>query len=87
MCAQLSVAERRARGTEAAAAVPHQAHRGWEAAAALKPDDTRPLKLLDRRLTRNLGALDAAGGVFFAGQRRLTAIRDRDIIKMYRGIE
>jgi SAM-dependent methyltransferase len=48
---------------------------------------TRPLKLLDRRLTRNLGALDAAGGVFFAGQRRLTPIRDRDIIKMYRGIE
>jgi uncharacterized protein (DUF2252 family) len=33
MCAQLSVAERRARGTEAATAVPHQAHRGWEAAA------------------------------------------------------
>ncbi len=34
MCAQLSVAERRARGTEAAARVPARAHRGWEAAAS-----------------------------------------------------
>ena len=33
MCAQLSVAERRARGAGAAADVPHQAHRGWEPAA------------------------------------------------------
>jgi uncharacterized protein (DUF2252 family) len=33
MCAQLSVAERRARGTEAALQVPPQAHRGWEPAA------------------------------------------------------
>jgi uncharacterized protein (DUF2252 family) len=32
MCAQLSVAERRAMGTEAAARVPPQAHRGWEPA-------------------------------------------------------
>ncbi|HEY7278807.1 MAG TPA: DUF2252 domain-containing protein [Trebonia sp.] len=32
MCAQLSVAERRARGTEAAALVPLQAHRGWQPA-------------------------------------------------------
>jgi uncharacterized protein (DUF2252 family) len=29
MCAQLNLAERRARGTEAAAQIPHQAHRGW----------------------------------------------------------
>ena len=29
MCAQLNLAERRARGTEAAARIPHQAHRGW----------------------------------------------------------
>jgi uncharacterized protein (DUF2252 family) len=33
MCAQLSVAERQAMGTEAAAKVPLQAHRGWEPAA------------------------------------------------------
>ena len=33
MCAQLSVAERRAMGTEAAAQVPLQAHCGWEPAA------------------------------------------------------
>jgi len=33
MCAQLNLAERRARGTEAAARIPHQAHRGWEPAA------------------------------------------------------
>jgi uncharacterized protein (DUF2252 family) len=33
MCAQLSVTERRAMGTEAAAQVPLQAHRGWEPAA------------------------------------------------------
>jgi uncharacterized protein (DUF2252 family) len=32
MCAQLSVAERRARGMEAAALVPLQAHRGWQPA-------------------------------------------------------
>src|SRR6201992_765201 len=33
MCAQLSVTERRAMGTEAAARVPLQTHRGWEPAA------------------------------------------------------
>lgn len=33
MCAQLSVAERQAMGTEAAAQVPLQAHRGWQPAA------------------------------------------------------
>jgi uncharacterized protein (DUF2252 family) len=33
MSEQLSVAERQARGTEAAIRVPHQAHRGWEPAA------------------------------------------------------
>jgi hypothetical protein len=33
MCAQLSLDERRAMGTKAAAAVPPQAHRGWEPAA------------------------------------------------------
>jgi uncharacterized protein (DUF2252 family) len=33
MCAQLSLSERRARGTGAAAGVPPQAHRGWEPAA------------------------------------------------------
>jgi uncharacterized protein (DUF2252 family) len=33
MCAQLSVTERRAMGTDAAARVPLQAHRGWEPAA------------------------------------------------------
>jgi uncharacterized protein (DUF2252 family) len=32
MCAQLSVAERRSMGTEAAARVPSQGHRGWEPA-------------------------------------------------------
>jgi hypothetical protein len=32
MCAQLSLGERRSRGTEAAAQVPAQAHRGWEPA-------------------------------------------------------
>ncbi len=34
MCAQLSVAERRSRGTEAAAQVPPQGHRGWEPATS-----------------------------------------------------
>ena len=33
MCAQLSVADRRAQGAGAAARIPLQAHRGWEAAA------------------------------------------------------
>jgi len=33
MCAQLSVADRRSRGTRAVVAVPLQAHRGWEPAA------------------------------------------------------
>ena len=34
MCAQLSVAERRSRGTEAAARVPPQGHHGWEPATS-----------------------------------------------------
>jgi uncharacterized protein (DUF2252 family) len=42
MCAQLSLGERRARGTEAAARVPLQAHRGWEPAAGRR----RPVEVL-----------------------------------------
>ena len=42
MCAQLSLGERQARGTEAAAQVPHQAHRGWEPAAGRR----RPVAVL-----------------------------------------
>jgi uncharacterized protein (DUF2252 family) len=42
MCAQLSLDERRAKGTEAAALVPPQAHRGWAAA----PDRRSPVDVL-----------------------------------------
>jgi uncharacterized protein (DUF2252 family) len=42
MCAQLSLAERRARGTEAAARTPPKAHRGWQPAA----DRRGPVSLL-----------------------------------------
>jgi SAM-dependent methyltransferase len=46
---------------------------------------TLPLKYLDYLACRQQSALDAAGGVYFLGQRREDPIADRHLIGLYRG--
>ncbi|MFA9440842.1 methyltransferase domain-containing protein [Uliginosibacterium sp. sgz301328] len=44
-----------------------------------------PLRLLDHIFTRSNGAYDSASAHYFFGQKRETAIPDRDILQFYRG--
>lgn len=44
-----------------------------------------PLRLLDYFFARNDGAYDSASAFYFFGQKRETAIHDRDLLQFYRG--
>ncbi|MEM7519136.1 MAG: class I SAM-dependent methyltransferase, partial [Planctomycetota bacterium] len=44
-----------------------------------------PFKITDRILQRKEGSLDAAGGLFFYGEKREEPISDRELMTMYRG--
>jgi len=46
-----------------------------------------PLKQIDRLFRKRKGVHDAAASVYFFGRKRDTAIRDKEIIRMYRGAQ
>ena len=45
------------------------------------------LKYLDFYLNKKPGALDAASGYYFLGRRSNHTLSDRDLVKLYRGLE
>jgi len=46
-----------------------------------------PLKQMDRLYRGRAGAYDAAAGVFFYGRKRETPISDKDLLRLYRGLQ
>jgi hypothetical protein len=47
---------------------------------------TYPMRHLDRFLSRTRGATNAACACYFLGRKRESAIPDREIINMFRGM-